>query len=251
MPKTQLDAGRQAAKLRVRLETDRMFGVDFAKRPPADVAIPPVPAAAEPAPLDAPDATPLMRLRVETLPCTACSLSESRLNLVFGEGSERAELMFVGEAPGADEDRQGRPFVGRAGQLLTRMIEAMGFGREEVYIANVLKCRPPANRDPSPLEVSACLPTLMKQIEIIDPKVVVPLGNHALRALVDLGPGEGITAVRGRVMEALGRVVVPTFHPAYLLRNERQKGKAWSDLKTVLRILGRKPPAPRGGSKSA
>lgn len=181
-------------------------------------------------------------LRAGVLACRRCALCETRSTVVFGEGNPAAELMFVGEAPGREEDEQGRPFVGRAGQLLTDMIRGMGLQREEVFIANVLKCRPPENRDPLPDEVAACHPYLLRQIELVNPKVICALGRHSLRALVD---AEGsITRLRGRELRALGRIVVPTFHPAYLLRNPAAKKEAWEDLKTILRILGRPVPAP-------
>ncbi len=189
---------------------------------------------------EAPDAGPWEALQAEALGCTACGLCETRTNVVFGEGSLEAELMFIGEAPGRDEDRQGRPFVGRAGQLLTQMILAMGLQREEVYIGNVLKCRPPDNRDPAPDEVERCLPYLLRQIELIQPKVICALGRHALRSLT--GYKGGITKVRGRPMEFLTWTVMPTYHPAYLLRNPAAKREAWEDLKAVLRLLGRPVP---------
>ena len=178
------------------------------------------------------------QIREAALGCRACSLCESRQNVVFGEGSLTADLMFVGEAPGADEDATGRPFVGRAGELLTRMIEAgMKMSRDEVYIANVLKCRPPQNRDPAEDEVEKCRPWLLQQIEHIQPKVICTLGRHALRALT--GYEGGISRARGRAMPFAGTQVLPTFHPAYLLRNPAAKREAWEDLKTVLRMLGR------------
>ena len=186
-------------------------------------------------------------LRSEALACRKCGLCETRTTVVFGEGDPAAELMFVGEAPGRDEDLQGRPFVGRAGQLLTQMIMAMGFEREEVYIANVLKCRPPENRNPAPDEVERCEPYLLRQIELVQPRIICALGNHALRALT--GHAGGISKVRGRPMEFLQWTVVPTFHPAYLLRNPPAKRDAWEDLKAILRLLGRPIPQrkkPRG-----
>lgn len=179
-------------------------------------------------------------LKREALACRRCGLCEGRTHVVFGEGSPDAELMFVGEAPGRDEDQQGRPFVGRAGQLLTRMIEAMGLTREQVYIANVLKCRPPGNRDPAADEVEQCRPYLLRQIELIQPKVICALGRHALRALTDYQGAIG--KVRGRPMQFFGRIVVPTFHPAYLLRSPGAKPDAWEDLKSILRLLGRPIP---------
>jgi DNA polymerase len=186
-------------------------------------------------------------LRAEALACRKCGLCETRTTVVFGEGDPRAELLFIGEAPGHDEDLQARPFVGRAGQLLTQMIEAMGLTREEVYIANVLKCRPPENRAPAPDEVLQCEPYLRRQIDLIRPKIICALGNHALRALT--GNTSGISKVRGRPMQHLSWTVVPTFHPAYLLRNPPAKKDAWDDLKAILRLLGRPIPEhrkPRG-----
>ena len=180
-------------------------------------------------------------IRAGALSCRKCHLCESRTTVVFGEGSETAELMFVGEAPGFEEDRTGRPFVGKAGELLTKMIEnGRGLRRAEVYIANVLKCRPPQNRDPAADEVEACRPWLLAQIDHIQPKVICTLGRHALRALT--GYEGGISRARGRAMPFRGAFVLPTFHPAYLLRNPAAKREAWEDLKTVLRMLGRKAP---------
>jgi DNA polymerase len=148
--------------------------------------------------------------------------------------------MFIGEGPGADEDRTGRPFVGAAGQLLDKMIVAMQFQREEVYIANVVKCRPPGNRDPEPDEAVACLPYLQRQIELIQPQVIVTLGRTPLRYLLGL---TGITARRGKWLEWRGIPCMPTFHPSYLLRVPGDKGKVWSDLQQVMRRLGKTPPA--------
>jgi len=181
-------------------------------------------------------------LRAAALACRKCALCETRTTVVFGEGAPDAPLMFVGEAPGRDEDRSGRPFVGRAGQLLTDMIAAMGFRREEVYIANVLKCRPPENRDPLPDEIAACSTYLLRQVDLVDPKVICTLGRFSMRLLIGEEVG-GITRVRGRVFRGYGgRTVVPTYHPAYLLRNPPAKREAWEDLKTILGILGRPVP---------
>jgi DNA polymerase len=172
--------------------------------------------------------------------CTRCKLAGGRTHLVFGVGDPAAELMFVGEGPGADEDAQGEPFVGKAGQLLTRMIEAMGFRREEVYIANVVKCRPPGNRDPEPDEIAACEPFLQGQIAAVRPKVVVALGRFAVQTLLrDPTP---ISKQRGRWRDYEGVRLMPTFHPAYLLRNPPEKAKAWQDLQLVMKDLGKVPP---------
>jgi DNA polymerase len=166
-------------------------------------------------------------------------LSSTRRNIVFGTGSEDADLMFVGEAPGADEDRQGEPFVGRAGQLLTRIIQAIELTRKQVYIANILKCRPPENRDPNPDEVESCEPFLFRQIETINPMIVVALGRYAAQTL--LRTKTPISRLRGRFVEFRGIQLMPTFHPSYLLRNPSAKRDVWEDMKKVrdeLRQLG-------------
>jgi DNA polymerase len=184
---------------------------------------------------------PLLRIRRDLGECTRCKLAGSRTRLVFGVGNPKAELMFVGEGPGADEDQQGEPFVGKAGQLLTKMIEAMGFRREEVYIANVVKCRPPENRNPEPDEIEPCEPFLRAQIAAIHPRVLVALGKFAAQTLLrDPTP---IGRLRGGWREYEGVRLMPTFHPAYLLRSPAEKGKAWEDLKQVVAELGRTLPA--------
>jgi DNA polymerase len=154
---------------------------------------------------------------------------------VFGVGNPDADLMFVGEAPGADEDAQGVPFVGRAGQLLTKIIEAIGLTRDAVYIANVIKCRPPQNRNPEPDEVATCEPYLFRQIDLIRPRVIVALGKFGAQTL--LGTLDPISRLRGRVFEYRGAKLVPTFHPAYLLRNPSSKREVWEDMKLVTRLL--------------
>lgn len=183
-------------------------------------------------------------LRQEALACQGCPLGKTRTNLVFGEGDSNAQLVFVGEAPGADEDACGRPFVGRAGQKLSEMIVAMGLRREDVYICNVLKCRPPENRTPAPDEVVKCWPFLARQLQIIRPKVIVTLGNPATQTL--LNTTIGITKIRGQwqklpeIAPGLGGTpVMPTFHPSYLLRNYNveTRGMVWSDLKQVMEFL--------------
>jgi uracil-DNA glycosylase len=183
----------------------------------------------------------LLVIRREVGDCTRCKLAGGRTTLVFGVGNPRAELMFVGEGPGADEDLQGEPFVGKAGQLLTKMIEAMGYRREEVYIANVVKCRPPGNRDPEPDEISACEPFLKAQIAAVGPKVVVALGRFAVQTLLrDPTP---ISRQRGCWRDYEGVRLMPTFHPAYLLRNPPEKKRAWEDLQLVMKELGKAPVA--------
>lgn len=184
--------------------------------------------------------TELAALEAGAKACTKCpELVRCRHSVVFGVGNPRAELMFIGEAPGADEDAQGEPFVGRAGQLLTKIIEAMGYRREQVYITNILKCRPPQNRTPLPDEVANCLPYVLRQIELIQPKVIVALGATALRALLDVQLG--ITKMRGHWYTFRDIPIMPTFHPAYLLRNPAAKREVWADMKAVLEKLGRKP----------
>ena len=181
--------------------------------------------------------------------CTRCKLHTlGRSQIVFGVGNPDAELMFVGEAPGADEDIQGMPFVGRAGQLLTKMIEAMGLKRDEVYIANVLKCRPPGNRNPEPDEIDQCEPFLFRQLASVQPKVVVALGAFAARTL--LKTDAPISRLRGRVHEYRGVKLIPTFHPSFLLRSPGYKREAWDDLKLALSELGRELPRASSSSSS-
>jgi DNA polymerase len=183
----------------------------------------------------------LALIREDLGECTRCKLhGQGRKQIVFGVGNHAAELMFVGEAPGADEDLQGEPFVGRAGQLLTRMIEAMGFQRGDVYIANVLKCRPPGNRNPEPDEIERCEPFLLRQIASIQPKVIIALGAFAARTLLETQ--DPISRLRGRVYDYRGAKLIPTFHPSFLLRSPGYKREAWEDLKTALSLLDRQPP---------
>jgi len=179
--------------------------------------------------------------------CELCGLCRTRTRTVFADGTGRSRLMFVGEAPGADEDAAGVPFVGRAGQLLTKMIEAgMGLSREDVYIANVLKCRPPGNRNPEPAEIASCRPYLERQIELVRPAVLVALGKFAAHFLLDTE--EPITRLRGRWGERNGTPVMPTYHPSFLLRQPERKKEAWEDLQQVLRKLGLPVPGRKGPS---
>ena len=173
--------------------------------------------------------------------CTRCRLHKGRTNLVFGVGNVNADLMFVGEGPGADEDAQGEPFVGRAGQLLNNMIAAMGLKRQDVYIANVVKCRPPGNRTPEKDECDICSPFLLRQIEVIQPKVIVALGAVAAKTL--LAVNDSMANLRGRWYDFRGSKLAVTYHPAYLLRDPRQKKEAWKDLQMVMKYLGLTPPA--------
>jgi len=172
--------------------------------------------------------------------CQRCRLSENRKNIVFGEGNPDAMLMFVGEGPGREEDIQARPFVGEAGGVLTSLITRMGFKREDVYIANVVKCRPPMNRNPHEDEISACLPFLEEQISIIRPKVIFCLGKISVQAL--LGIKSPISKIRGQFYAYMDIPVMPTFHPAYLLRNSNEKWKTWDDAVKVLKKLGKEVP---------
>jgi uracil-DNA glycosylase family 4 len=172
--------------------------------------------------------------------CTRCGLCEGRTQVVNTHGNHKARLMFVGEAPGADEDAQGKPFVGRAGQLLTKIIEAIGFKREEVLIGNVNRCRPPGNRQPTLEEAAICRPFLFREIAVVQPEVIVVMGNTALRNLLEVR--EGITRVRGKFQDFRGIKVMPTFHPAYLLRDPSKKRETWEDLKKVRDYLDSTPP---------
>jgi uracil-DNA glycosylase len=180
----------------------------------------------------------LAPLRGKVSACEKCSLAGTRTNVVFGEGNPNAELMFIGEAPGADEDKQGKPFVGRAGKLLTKIIESIGLTREDVYIANILKCRPPGNRNPLPDEITACSPYLVKQIEEIKPRVICALGRCAAQRL--LASEVTIGNLRGKFHNYLGVKLMPTYHPAYLLRNSSGKKDVWDDMKTIAKELGLK-----------
>ncbi|HEX2832125.1 MAG TPA: uracil-DNA glycosylase [Thermoanaerobaculia bacterium] len=175
-------------------------------------------------------------LQKEAHACTSCRLAGTRTNVVFGVGNPNADLMFIGEAPGRDEDVQGEPFVGRAGQLLTDIIKAMKLTRDQVYIANVIKCRPPENRNPEPDELDACRPFIRRQVEIIQPKVIVTLGKFGLQSLTE--KSYGISAVRGQWLEYNGIKLMPTYHPAYLLRTPAAKKDVWADMKKVMAELG-------------
>jgi DNA polymerase len=246
-----------ARNLRDLLDLDRSCGIDFVLKPPASDDARPVDASPgpsrspHPAPrspvgvsstasvVDGPDS--LARIAAEIAVCRACGLCETRRTTVPGEGHPQPELMFVGEGPGADEDASGRPFVGAAGQLLTRMIVAMGLRREDVFIANIVKCRPPGNRTPEPSEVGSCMGYLRRQIAVLKPKIICALGNTPLRALMN-DDTLGITRMRGQKLRFEGITLIPTFHPSYLLRNEEAKKPCWDDLKLVVKELGRELP---------
>src|SRR5437660_10554117 len=194
------------------------------------------PTAATPPPAIGDKPSALKLIREDIGDCTRCRLHKGRTNLVFGVGNVNADLMFVGEGPGADEDAQGEPFVGRAGQLLNNMIVAMGIKREDVYIANVVKCRPPGNRTPEKDECDTCSPFLLRQIDVIKPKVIVALGAVAAKTL--LAVNDSMSNLRGRWYDFKGSRLAVTYHPAYLLRDPRQKKEAWKDLQMVMKFLG-------------
>jgi uracil-DNA glycosylase len=201
-------------------------------------------AGAAPAPSDPHGA--LLALSAEVAGCRACGLCETRTQTVFADGTPRARIMFIGEAPGADEDAQGVPFVGRAGQLLTKMIEAgMGLSRSDVYIANVLKCRPPGNRNPEPAEIASCRRYLEQQIDLVKPEVLVALGKFAAQFLT--GSEEGMMRMRGRWGSYRGIPVMPTYHPSFLLRQPEKKKESWEDLLKVLDRLGIPAPGRKRG----
>lgn len=209
---------------------------------PAPVQAPPPQNIQGVPPAYAPDMPEWESLRAECAACMKCGLGKTRTNMVFADGNPHAELMFIGEGPGADEDATGVPFVGRAGELLSRMIAAMTFDRKtETCIANIVKCRPPGNRNPADDEAAACIPYLKRQIAMVNPKVIVLLGAVPLLYLFNL---KGITKLRGRWLDYGGIPAMPTYHPAYLLRNPPAKKDAWADLQAVMAVFGRKP-APR------
>jgi DNA polymerase len=229
----------------------------FAPTPPARPREPAEPPKATPVTGVGPQATPRAprldagerQRRLEVLAetvrgCTRCALHTARTQTVFARGTGESGLCFVGEGPGADEDAQGFPFVGKAGQLLDKMIGAMGFSRDEVYVCNIVKCRPPNNRKPEPEEMAACMPYLAEQLAVLGPEVIVALGATAVQGL--FGTTEGITRLRGRWKLYKGEIpVMPTFHPAFLLRNPAAKKEVWDDLQAVLRQMGRPLPARR------
>ena len=201
-----------------------------------DLKVGPTAAPAVPVTLSRSRQDALISIRADIGDCTRCKLHRlGRTQVVFGVGSPEASLMFVGEAPGGDEDVQGIPFVGRAGQLLTKIIEAIGLRRDEVYIANVIKCRPPGNRNPEPDEVETCEPFLFRQIDAIAPRVIVALGTFAAKTL--LRTNDPISRLRGRVFDYRGAKLVPTFHPAFLLRSPDRKRDVWDDMKKVRALL--------------
>jgi DNA polymerase len=225
-------------KVRVFLEQEKERGLRFV--PLKNEAWDELEAAVEQAHLEAqgPDAASLLNeLNGIVGKCTKCPLAETRTNIVFGEGNPNAKLVFVGEAPGADEDAQGVPFVGKAGQLLTRIIEAIELKRSDVYICNILKCRPPKNRTPSSMEIECCLPHLMKQLEAINPRIICALGNVAAQTL--LNTKSPMNRLRGRFHNYGNSLLMPTYHPAALLRNPAYKRSVWEDVQIIQREYGK------------
>jgi DNA polymerase len=178
----------------------------------------------------------LEEVRKELGDCKRCKLHRTRRTIVFGEGNEKATLMLIGEGPGYDEDVQGRPFVGKAGQLLTKILQSINLPREEVYIANIIKCRPPQNRNPEPDEIESCHPFLMKQINVIQPKIICALGTFSAQTL--LKTDVKISALRGKFYDLEGIKVIPTYHPAFLLRNPERKREVWEDMKKIVELMG-------------
>lgn len=238
---------RTARRIRQTLATDGLLGAEalpLGRKPVVEVSVDPAaPSAQVDSDAGLPVAGTLEQLDAEQVkPCTRCPLCSSRTNTVFGVGDPQADLMFVGEGPGHEEDLQGEPFVGRAGQLLDKQIAAMGLTREQVYIANIVKCRPPGNRVPTPDEAAACMPYLLRQIELIQPKVIVGLGATAVKYLLD-NPRIAITRMRGQWQTFRGIDLMPTFHPAYLLRQytTENRQRVWSDLQAVMERLGLPP----------
>jgi uracil-DNA glycosylase len=253
------EAAELLAALRGYLEELQETGVDGLPREtaPRQAAAPPAPgqpvagpAAGRQVPKPAapavastlpPAGETLEQIRAELGDCQRCGLGASRSHLVYGAGDPHARLVFVGEAPGFEEDRQGEPFVGEAGQLLTRIIQAMGLSRDEVYICNVLKCRPPENRNPHHDEIEACRPFLQRQLQAIAPAAIITLGTFATQTL--LHTKEPISRLRGRFHDFHGIPLMPTFHPAFLLRSPEKKREVWDDVQQVMKLLGRHPPA--------
>lgn len=240
-------------QLAARVDYYREMGIyDFYRQPVSqtDQTEEPVPVVAtgpeaslfdSPLPVIQDKSAALKAIREDIGDCTRCRLHKGRKNIVFGVGNIDPDIMFIGEGPGADEDEQGEPFVGRAGQLLNNMISAMGLKRQQVYIANVVKCRPPGNRTPEKDECDTCGPFLLRQIEVIRPKVIVALGAVAAKYLLAIN--DSMANLRGRWYEVKGAKLAVTYHPAYLLRDPRQKKETWKDLQVVMKYLGLKPAA--------
>ena len=207
---------------------------------PVQTSIPAQKTTVKPIVSNRPTGTNMNEITAQISNCKNCSLCKIRTNTVPGQGNNTPEIMFIGEAPGAKEDEQGIPFVGRSGNFLTKMIVAMGYSREDIFIGNILKCRPPDNRKPTPEEIEICIPYLKQQIAILKPKVIIALGSTSVKGL--LGKTPAITKLRGEWQKFEGIPLMPTFHPAYILRNQSKKSELWADLKKVLAFLGKKPP---------
>ncbi len=244
LPEAKAEVASLLKVLSDKVELERKFGVDFVQLAPVEknnmVSVDEV-GEEQPDTISNPELNKaekgdeLKKLEEEVKKCTKCELCNDRTNVVFGVGNPDANLMFIGEAPGYYEDVQGEPFVGKAGQLLTKIIEAIDFARSDVYIANILKCRPPENRNPSPNEIVLCSPHLIKQIEIIKPKIICALGTFAAQTLLDTK--DSIGKLRGKFFEYQGTKFLATYHPAYLLRNPNDKKKVWVDIKKVRDFL--------------
>jgi len=244
MPTEPFEIDAIKAALRQKLELERMLGADMIKTT-VPVIKPDIPKIRKPKTSTiAPDSVKprkslgpeLDALREKCLACEKCRLSETRNNVVFGEGNPDADLLFIGEGPGYQEDMKGMPFIGPAGQLLTKIIKAIDLEREDVFITNIVKCRPPKNRNPHPDEIEPCWKFLKEQIRLIKPKIICALGAPAAKTLLDR-PSEGIGRLRGRFHDFYGTPVMPTFHPAYLLRQPDDKGKCWEDMQQIRDFL--------------
>ncbi len=217
-------------------------GLKSMATPAASIQIPPDnPSTTEPAVSPTSTKADLLALQTQYSTCQRCPLGATRTNFVFGAGNFQTRLLFIGEGPGAEEDRLGEPFVGKAGKLLTKMIQAIGIDRRDVYISNVVKCRPPDNRNPEPAEIAKCLPIVQRQFELINPQLIVTLGNVPTRALVPNAPG--ITRSRGQIFHYQHWPVLPTFHPAYLLRTPAAMAQSWEDFKKIKELCFEKKPA--------
>lgn len=235
-PWLQVDLLRRMGVEDIMLQPPRAQAEEPAVEAPAQEEPPATEAAAPMTPTDTrTKAERLAAIAEEIAKCRACQLCDGRQQVVPGDGNPDADVVFIGEAPGQQEDMQGLPFVGPAGQLLNKMIAAMGLKRADVHILNIIKCRPPGNRTPVTSEIAACRPHLVKQLEVIEPKVIITLGAPAVQGLLDVTDAMGL--LRGRWREYLGIRVLPTYHPAYLLRSPSQKDKVWPDLKIVIRFL--------------
>ncbi len=226
----------------IEIQPDTLKKMSAPPAPAKPVAAPARKIAPPPKPAASPSTTPaLQEIADQVAACRKCPLHKERTRTVPGQGNAHPDIMFVGEGPGRDEDQQGLAFVGRAGQLLTKIIEAMGYTRDQVFIGNIVKCRPPGNRPPLPDEMAACIPYLKQQIALLKPRVLVALGATAVKGLLETETG--ISKLRGKWMEYEGIPLMPTYHPAYLLRNPAGKKDVWEDMKVVLTKLGKKPPA--------